>query len=221
MKHKLSLMMNQQSKLIPLTYLGPIELFAHLRDGDNIIVEQNCNYERKSYRNRCNIIGANGPLSLSVPVINQKNVKIKTKDTQISYDSDWQKQHWRSITSAYNSSPFFEYYADAFYPFYNQKFDSLVQFNMELLHTIIRELELDLSITLSDEYETIVHNEVMDLRYLINPKKKQEAHNHFVNIEYWQVFAQKFGFTPNMSILDLIFNMGPESNIVLANSLKP
>jgi len=211
--------MKQPNKIIPLTYLGPIQLFAHLHDGDHILIEQNCSYERKSYRNRCNIVAANGPLALSVPVVNQKNVKIKTQEAKISYDTDWQKQHWRSISSAYNSSPFFEYYADDFLPFYQMKYDSLVDFNINLFQTILDALELNISFTLSNEY--IQPEEGMnDLRYLISPKQNPDYDKKYKAVKYWQVFAQKHGFIANMSILDLIFNMGPESNIVLANSLK-
>nr|WP_321408947.1 WbqC family protein [uncultured Carboxylicivirga sp.] len=211
--------MKQPNKIIPLTYLGPIQLFAHLQEGDHVIVEQHCSYERKSYRNRCNIIAANGPLSLSVPVINQKNVKIKTRDALISYDTDWQKQHWRSISSAYNSSPFFEYYADDFQPFYEQKFDSLVDYNMRLFQTILSTLELNISITLSSEYVQNTDN-IQDLRFLISPKHKPVYDTDFKIVNYWQVFAQKHGFIANMSILDLIFNMGPEATIILAQSLN-
>jgi len=211
--------MSQQNKLIPLTYLGPIQLFAHLKEGDKVIVEQHCSYERKSYRNRCNIVGANGIMPLSVPVVNQKNNKITTKQALISYDTDWQKQHWRSIVSAYNSSPFFEFYADDFEPFYTKEYDSLVEFNMGLLNVILKALELDLTVTLSEHYTSTIENNV-DLRQLIHPKRLYTDDQHFINVEYWQVFAQKHGFIANLSILDLIFNMGPEANIVLANSLK-
>nr|WP_319399247.1 WbqC family protein [uncultured Carboxylicivirga sp.] len=211
--------MKQPNKIIPLTYLGPIQLFAHLKEGDHVLIDQHCSYERKSFRNRCNIIGANGPLSLSVPVINQKNIKIKTADALISYDTDWQKQHWRSIISAYNSSPFLEYYADDFEHFYEKRFNSLVQFNVGLFQTILDALELNITYSLSSEYIECDENQE-DLRFLISPKHKPEYDQSFKVIDYWQVFAQKHGFLPHMSILDLLFNMGPESNIVLAQSLN-
>ncbi len=206
-------------KRIPHTYLGPIQLFAHLNDGDTVTVEQHCNYERKSYRNRCNIVGANGLLSLSVPVSNIKNSKVVTKEASISYDTEWQKQHWRSIVSAYNGSPFFEYYADDFEPFYNKPITSLLEFNMGLFNTVIESLELDIEIKLSESYK-IEGNNIQDLRPLILSKNHIHLDEEYQTIEYRQVFREKHGFIPNLSILDLIFNKGPESIDILSESLK-
>lgn len=210
--------MNQQNKLIPLTYLGPIQLFAHLKDGDEIVIEQHCNYQRKTYRNRCNILDANGPLSLSVPVVNKKNQKILTKDTLIAYDTNWPKQHWRSIVSAYNSSPYFEYYADDFELFYQKRYESLVEFNHELFKVIIELLELDVTYRLSSEFSDF-ENQFEDLRTVIHPRNDLSKDPHYKNVAYRQVFAEKHPFAPNLSIIDLLFNKGPESGIVLAESM--
>ncbi|MCU4174964.1 WbqC family protein [Carboxylicivirga sp. N1Y90] len=210
--------MNQRTKLLPLSYLGPIQLFAHLKDGDEIVIEQHCNYQRKTYRSRCNILDANGPLSLSIPVVNKKNQKILTKDTLIAYDTNWQKQHWRSIVSAYNSSPYFEYYADDFELFYQKRFESLVDFNHELFKVIIELLELDVTYKLSSEF-TDFENQFEDLRTIIHPRNDLSKDPNYKNISYRQVFAEKHAFEPNLSIIDLLFNKGPESGIVLAESI--
>lgn len=209
--------MTRKTKLLPLTYLGPIQLFAHLRDGDEVIIEQHCHYQRKTYRNRCNIMGTNGSLALSIPVVNKRNQKIITKDTLISYDTNWQKQHWRSIISAYNNSPFFEYYADDFEPFYHETYTSLVEFNLELFKVILDLLELNVSCHLSEEYSDS-ENQFEDLRTIIHPRNYLSDPN-YKTIPYRQVFAEKHRFTPNLSIIDLLFNKGPESSGVLEEAI--
>lgn len=206
--------MNQSHKRIPLTYLGPIQLFAHIKECDLVTIEQHCNYERKTYRNRCDIVGANGLLTLSIPVINKKNEKFATKDAMISYVSDWQKQHWRSIVSAYNSSPYFEYYADDFEPFYTKPITSLLEFNLGLFRTVIDILELNIDIRLSTKY-AIEDEYEQDLRQIILSKRQQLSDLRSQTKEYRQVFTEKNGFISNLSILDLIFNKGPEAFEIL------
>ncbi|MCU4157594.1 WbqC family protein [Carboxylicivirga sp. A043] len=207
-----------QNKIIPLTYLGPIHVFAYVVNSSKITIEQYANYQRKTYSNRCSITGANGPLSLAVPVVNVKNEKVSLKDTQISYDTDWQKQHWRSIVSAYNSSPFFEYYADDFAPFYEKEFKYLVDFNMGLFQVILEELELEIDIQLTDEY---IRPDVLndDIRRLIHPKAKPEEDKLYKQLEYRQVFSDKYPFIPNLSVIDLLFSKGPETYDILKDSI--
>ncbi|TRX63554.1 WbqC family protein [Carboxylicivirga sp. M1479] len=209
----------QTNKLIPLTYLGSIQLFSHVVNANEIVLEQHANYQRKTYTNRCSITGANGSLSLAVPVVKSKSDKTSIKDTLISYDTDWQKQHWRSIVSAYNSSPFFEYYADDFQPFYEKHTKYLVDFNMALFNVILDELEIEPKITLSEHY--IRPNEFQhdDVRPFIHPKAKPEDDPCYQSIEYRQVFSEKYSFIPNLSVIDLLFNKGPETYDILKDSL--
>ncbi|WP_430816538.1 WbqC family protein [Carboxylicivirga sp. RSCT41] len=206
------------NKTIPLTYLGPIHLFAYVVNSSQVTIEQHANYQRKTYSNRCTITGANGPLSLAVPVVNVKNEKVSLKNTQISYDTDWQKQHWRSIVSAYNSSPFFEYYADDFAPFYEKRFKYLVDFNMGLFHVLLDELELDIEVKLTDDY---LHQDEAtdDIRRLIHPKARPEDDKMYQCREYRQVFSDKYPFIPNLSMIDLLFSKGPETYDILKDSI--
>ena len=207
-----------QNKTIPLTYLGPIHLFAYVVNSSKVTIEQHANYQRKTYSNRCSITGANGPLSLAVPVVNVKNEKVSLKNTQISYDTDWQKQHWRSIVSAYNSSPFFEYYADDFAPFYEKQYKYLIDFNMGLFQVILDELELDMEIKLTDEYLHL-NDDNDDIRRLIHPKSKPEDDQMYQCLEYRQVFSEKYPFMPNLSVIDLLFSKGPETYDILKDSI--
>ncbi len=209
----------QKIKTIPITYLGSVHLFSHIVNSDAIVVEQHSNYQRKTYSNRCNIAGANGALSLAVPVVNIKGSKTSLKDTLISYDTEWQKQHWRSIVSAYNSSPFFEYYADDFAPFYHQPFKYLMDFNMELMQTMLDELELDLPINLTKSYEEPNTEDINDLRRLIYTKALPEQDEYYQTIEYRQVFSEKYPFIPNLSVIDLLFSKGPETYDILKASV--
>lgn len=205
-----------QNKIIPLTYLGSIRLFAYIVNSNKVTIEQHANYQRKTYSNRCAITGANGPLSLAVPVINIKNEKVSLKDTQISYDTDWQKQHWRSIISAYNGSPFFEYYADDFAPFYHKKYKYLIDFNMGLFQVILDELELTVDIDYTNEYLPPLEGKD-DIRRLIHPKADKD--DAYRCLEYRQVFSDKYPFIPNLSVIDLLFSKGPETYDILKDSI--
>lgn len=206
-------------KTIPITYLGSVHLFAHIVNSDGIIVEQQANYQKKTYSNRCNIAGANGPLSLAIPVVNHKGTKTSLKDTLISYDTEWQKQHWRSIVSAYNSSPFFEYYADDFEPFYHKNYKYLMDFNLGLMETMLNELELELEVSLTQSYEAPTEDDTSDLRRLIYTKALPEQDTQYQTIEYRQVFSEKYSFIPNLSVIDLLFSKGPEAYDILKASV--
>jgi hypothetical protein len=209
----------QISKTIPLTYLGSVHLFAHIVNADKLIIEQHTNYQRKTYSNRCSITGANGPLSLTVPVVNKKNTRCSIKDALIDYDTDWQKQHWRSIVSAYNSSPFFEYYADDFLPFYEKKYKYLLDFNLGLVNTILDELELETPIELTQEFSSFNPENEYDLRRFINPKNLPDLDKNYQTLEYRQVFSEKFPFIPHLSVVDLLFCKGPETYDILKDSI--
>ncbi|WP_430812863.1 MULTISPECIES: WbqC family protein [unclassified Carboxylicivirga] len=208
-----------QTKLIPLTYLGPIQLYAHILNSKQAIVEQHARYQRKTYCNHCTITGANGPLKLTVPVAKAGDDKTLIKDMRISYDTQWQKQHWRSIVAAYNSSPFFEYYADDFVPFYEKKIKYLIDLNMGLMNTLFDELEVDIEASLSEQYYDELAEDTLDLRRAIHPKVKPTNDLGYQTIEYRQVFAEKYPFVPNLSVIDLLFSKGPETYDILEASI--
>lgn len=207
------------TKYFSIAFLGPIEYFAHLYNSQKNIIEKHCNYTKQTYRNRCEILAANGPMSLSIPIDKQGLKKCLTKDIRISYDTPWQIQHWRSIESAYNSTPYFEYYQDDFRQFFEKNWSFLFDFNIQLMKVVTDAIGLEPNYTFSNSYENDINGD--DLREVIHPKKDfRIVDPNFNPIEYRQIFSNKFGFVPNLSIIDLIFNKGPESLIILYNSLK-
>ncbi len=200
-----------ESALFSTAYLAPVEYFQYLKTAGRVCIEQHEYYQKQTYRSRCRIATANGIMDLSIPVEKRNHTLIR--DIRISEHSDWQTLHWRSIEAAYNSSPFFEYYADDFRPFFEKKWLFLWDFNMELLHKILELLDIETEILLTETYEPQTGEETLDLREIIHPKKEASIPLK----SYYQVFATKFGFIPNMSIIDLLSNMGNESQLVIAH----
>ena len=193
-------------------YLAPVEYYSVLAKADTVFLEHCEFYEKQSYRNRCNIAGANGQLALTIPVEKSKGERLLTRDVRISEHSDWQLQHWRSIESAYNSTPFFEYYKDDLLPFYEKDWTFLWDFNTEIQSKMLELLDLQVDIQLTKEYKVDFDENVLDVRNNIHPKKESDAETFK---GYYQVFEQRFGFIPNLSSIDLLFNMGNESILVL------
>jgi hypothetical protein len=146
------------------------------------------------------------------------------RDVLISYDHAWQKLHWKALLSAYNNAPFFEYYSDSIAPFFHvKKWKFLTDFNQEIQTVVLNELNLkcDCRVTETFMLPTGTPAGTDDFRYAIDPKSsRQKADHHFVPTVYMQVFQEKFGFTPNLSIVDLLFNEGPMAVEVLRKCLR-
>lgn len=202
------------STILPLTYLGNIFYYIHLIKG-GCTIDINSHYIKQTYTNRCSIITANGVQDLTIPVIKPKE-KTAIKDIRISSHDNWQQLHWRAIQSAYNSTPFFEYFCDDYLPFYLKKWDFLIDFNLEIQQKTLELLNFTkIDFSLSDSYIETTNFNTKDLREVINPKKFNVTLYNELNNPYYQIFNSKFGFTPNLSIIDLLFNMGNESRIYL------
>lgn len=195
--------------ILATAYLAPIQYFTKLFKYDEVFIEKHENFIKQSYRNRCKIYGANGELSLSIPV-KKISLKTKIKDLLIDYDTNWQKLHWKSIESAYRSSPFFEFYEDDLKPFYEKKYKFLLDFNIEIQNMVLEYLDIDVNLKFTDKYYDEQDNYFDDLREKIHPKKEYVDPN-FKIVEYTQVFQEKYGFIPNLSIIDLLFNEGPNA----------
>jgi hypothetical protein len=200
-------------------YLGPVHYYARLQQYSESIIECFDSYQKQTYRNRCVVLGANGPLALSIPVVKLHGEKMLVRDVEIDYATCWQVNHWRTITSSYNSSPFFEYYTDDFAPFYNKKWRFLIDFNMELHQLITELIEIDTLTSLSDGFNSQFDGD--DYRSVITPKLQSERSDAgFKPLQYTQTYSEKFGFVPNLSIIDLLFNRGPETESILKRSIS-
>ena len=196
-------------------YLPPVEYFSKLLHYDRIIIEQFDHYMKQTYRNRCIIAGPGEEIALTVPIIKPDDNKCPFKDIRISDHGNWRHLHWNAIESAYNSTPFFEYYKDDFRPFYEQKYEFLADFNEALCRLICNLIDIHPNVERSTTYLEKEEG-AADFREIIHPKKNfKEADPEFHAEPYYQVFDAKFGFRPNLSIIDLLFNMGPESILVL------
>lgn len=205
--------------LLSTAYFAPIQYYTKLFAHETVGLEQFENYSKQSYRTRCDILAANGPLSLSVPIKKEAQAKVLIKDVRIDYDLPWQRMHWKSIESAYRHSPFYEYYIDSFERFFIRQYEFLLDLNQEIQAQMLIELDVQCQLELTSDYCPSSMFGGADLRDAIHPKPclKQDDPT-FKPEPYYQVFADRFGFTPNLSILDLLFNEGPCSITVLDNS---
>lgn len=201
--------------LLSTAYLAPVEYYTKLLSYKKINIERYDNYIKQTYRNRCVIAAADGPLSLTIPTEKSDSPKQLVKDVRISDHGNWRHVHWNALVSAYKNSPFFEYYADDFAPFYEKKFPFLVDFNDELCRMICSMIDIQPDIHYTDTYNQKC-DECDDFRESIHPKHDfMVSDPEFTPKPYYQVFKDKFGFLPNLSIVDMLFNMGPESLVLL------
>lgn len=190
-----------------LAYFGPIHYYRSLVKYNSIWLEASENYQKQSYRNRQYIYGANGKLMLNIPVKHSRSQKrLKYQDSQIENDFKWQALHFKSLASAYRTSPYFEFYEADIKPLYSKTYTNIFNFNRDCFEFIINMLSLDLSYVTTNEYIQD-YRKIDDNRALVNAKNKQAIFSK----PYHQVFDDKCGFIPNLSILDLLFNLGPES----------
>ncbi len=204
---------NCDNKTIVLSsfYLAPIEYYSMIYKAVKIVMEVNDNFQKQTFRNRCNILGANGVMQLNIPIDKSEKRKVLMKDVRISDHGNWQHLHWNAIISAYNSSPFFEYYEDDFSSVYSKKYIFLHDLNEDLRRIIFKLLYIDADIDYTKDYLKSMPVNCDDLRDTIHPKLESK----FESKPYWQVFGDRFGFTPNLSIIDLLFNKGNEARLFL------
>ena len=206
--------------LLSSAYLPPVQYFAHLQSAEQVWIEQYDHYQKQTFRNRCVIAAPDGPLSLTVPIEKPNTPKAFMRDIRISDHGNWRHLHWNAIESAYNHTPFFEYYKDDFRPFYEKKFDFLVDYNEQLCQLVCQLIDIDTSLQRTESYVAEPSNTIIDLRDAIHPKKEVMDDASFSAVPYYQVFQERLGFLPNLSIIDLLFNMGPEAILVLQKSIK-
>lgn len=194
--------------LLSTSYLPNISYLFQVLQHDMVILEKHENFVKQTYRNRCEILTSNGKLSLSIPLVKQADKEL-IAEKKISYAEDWQKQHWRAITSAYKNSPYFEFFEDEFKPFYENKYELLFDYNTRLLQTILHILRVKKQIEFTTQFDINLSNG-MDLRTLSDLNNSDTISTK----SYYQVFADKRGFTPNLSCLDALFNIGLETKFL-------
>ncbi len=192
-------------------YLAPIQYYSKLAHFDKIYLEAKENYPKQTFRNRCLIATTNGIQALTVPIEKPETLKCLTQDIRISNHGNWRHLHWNALISAYNMSPFFEYYADDFHPFYEKPYHYLIEYNEAFQTMICNLLDIRPAIIHTEKYEPEVKN---DFRTVIDPRHPKPD-TTFIPLPYYQVFGNKHGFISNLSIVDLLFNMGPESILFL------
>ena len=199
--------MIEKVAVLPMFYLPPVEYFAQLNSyNPDFVIEKHEHFPKQTYRNRANIYSPDGMLTLVVPVIKGSKVHTPVKDVKISYDFRWQRLHWMSLQGCYRRSAYFEYYEDDLAPFYEKKETFLFDYNDQLLQLILKLLKIKATVNYTDTYEP-EYPSLADLRHTINSKKESD----FQQKPYFQVFEERHGFMKNLSIVDLLFNQGPQS----------
>jgi hypothetical protein len=197
----------ESSAIFPIFYIPPVSYFSSLKQCDyNFKLEVQEHFPKQTYRNRASIYSPNGTLDLMVPVIKGSKVHTKVKDVRISDEFKWQRLHWKSFESCYRNSAYFEYYEAEFSKFFTNKYDFLFDLNIELFHWLIKQLKLNLELQYTEEYFKVYEQ---DLDFRSNFPVKNKVND--TAKPYFQVFDDREGFKPNLSIVDLLFNQGPQS----------
>lgn len=202
-----------QNILLPVFYLPPISWFSEFLNAENeVVFEQFESFPKQTFRNRTHIYGANGRLSLIIPIVHNGNREFK--DTEMSYREDWQKIHWKSIKTVYQCSPYFEYYEDKLEKLFEKKEKFLLDFNIKSIEIVQNLLKTEKAYSLNEEY--IKNPKEVNFREKFSAKKTSE----YEMAEYFQTFSDKLGFLNDLSIVDLICNKGPESMTYIKNIKK-
>jgi len=203
--------MQNSTILLSTSFFGPVYYYAAILKSRCTYIEKHEHFIKQTYRNRCSIMAANGPLHLVVPVENGRKPCQAITSIKIAYHTPWHKNHWKSIVSAYRNSPFFDFYADDFAPFFEKKYHFLFDYNMEIFSVLSSLLNIETEILFTDRFEEVEGNHV-NLREKITPKSAiSNFDKTYKPVEYTQVFENKFPFVPNLSILDLLFCTGPDA----------
>ena len=200
--------------VIEAQYFAPSILFKHLYKHTHVVFDQYENFQKTGFRNRCRVAGADGSILLSVPLLGGRDQKKLTKDILIDNRSLWQEQHWKTIVSCYNRSPWFEFYRDELNEIYTRPFDLLMEWNLVCFRWAIYKLELNVAVSLSDMW----HKEY-DSENWVDWRDKLSQESIHVNFPeapvYTQVFGDRTGFIPHLSILDLLFCEGKNAGVIL------
>lgn len=194
--------------LLSTAYCAPAAYFSLIAKSENqeVRIEQMETYPKQTWRNRCTILTSQGTLDLTIPVKKPFGNHTKTHEIEIDNENQWYLNHWKALTAAYNASPFFMYYQDELEPFYKGNYTNLIDFNIQLTTILLKILRIEIKTSLTTDFKIL--DTEKDLRYQLTPKK---TINESKFPSYIQVFSENGQFYPNLSILDILFNLGPES----------
>lgn len=198
----------ESSAIFPLFYLPPVGYFSELKKIDyDFSIEMHEHFPKQTYRNRASVYSPNGILDLSIPVVKGSKVHTKVKDVRISNEFKWQRLHWKTFESCYRNSAYFEYYEEEFARFFHKKYLFLFEFNLELFQWLMTQLKTKTEYNFTAEY-------VKEVDTALDFRSRWHVKDIPVNTglkQYFQVFDDRYGFKPNLSIADLLFNQGPQS----------
>ncbi len=198
--------------LLELHYLGGLPYFSKLLHTPQVVIEQHEHYRKGSFRNRCYIGTAQGPQLLSIPLASGKHQQAPIKAVRIDAQSHWQRQHWRSIKTAYGKSPFYDYYAPFLASFYERPYTWLFDFCQELQLQLFQLLGINPTLIYSSTYQHQTAGDCTDFRHQLLPRNYATySDSNYQIIPYPQVFEDRQGFVPNLSIIDLLYCTGPEA----------
>lgn len=204
--------------LIPISYWGNVHSYALMLQSGQVWLEGCEHFQKQTFRNRCQILGSNGVLDLTIPVDHRNSSSEHIRAVQISNKTPWQQLHWRALVSAYKNSPYFEYYQDDLEVFYTRSYLHLWDYLWQLQEFAWECIGYKPQLNITADYQNQPLAVACDYRKILTPKSSEYMRKSVEELSknpYYQVFEHKFGFVPNLSILDLIFNMGPESLLVL------
>lgn len=200
--------------LLTSTYFGPVQWYQKLNQSDCCLIERHDHFVKQTYRNRCVIATTSGLQALTVPIERYEGAHCEMRDIRISDHGSWRHLHWNALQSAYGESPFFEFYADDLSPFFERRWEFLFDFNTAITRKMCELLDIHPQIAFTEAYASAEEEGVTDFRDAIRTKHPLPD-DGFRLRRYYQVYEQKHGFQPNLSILDLLFNEGPEAVLYL------
>lgn len=196
--------------ILPTSYFPNVEYFNKLLNAEQVLIQINEVFPKQTFRNRCVILNANGIQQLSVPLQREHGSETTTSEIRISYAENWIKNHLKSFESAYKNAPYYEYYIDRITEILNRKIETLPELNFELLQFLTDKIGLSCELKMEKSNEKISD----EMLLMVNPKIKSS----YSGKKYYQTFSERFEFQNNLSVLDLLFNEGPNSITVLHES---
>ncbi len=203
--------MKTNRTLLDCEYFPSIDWYRAYVKSEDVLIEQYEHFEKATFRNRCEVAGPNGKITLSVPLEKGRNQRSIMKNVKICNKEQWQQLHWKTLCASYRRAPYFEYFEEYFNDYFKKKFTYLLDLNLESIVLVNQLLKIEKENTLSAQYEKNVNPEWIDMRNAFSPKHSPES----TPIKYIQNFEERHGFLSNLSILDLVFSCGRQSEGLL------